>query len=226
MENSAQDPANSWGLTLKEGERIVAPTRRPDGTLRKAIKIRAGYVPQEEVAIYQSKAALMRRNVPTVPPGYDPELDSNTKPKTKSAKRNERRKEKRQQQQQQQQQVTADSSISEKFNPSENNSNGRNIATQGLNEVNHGVEDVAQQMNSLSVSANTSDIHNNEQASSGKLDVDKRIRALKKKIRLAEVQQISLNGKEQLNSDQKEKLAKLDIWRAELKELEKKKSDH
>lgn len=45
--------------TLKEGERIVAPTRRPDGTLRKPIRIRAGYVPQEEVAIYQSKGALV-----------------------------------------------------------------------------------------------------------------------------------------------------------------------
>jgi partner of Y14 and mago len=47
-------------LTIpKEGERIIAPTRRPDGTLRKAIRIRAGYVPQEEVAIYQSKGALV-----------------------------------------------------------------------------------------------------------------------------------------------------------------------
>lgn len=45
---------------LKEGERIVAPTRRPDGTLRKPIRIRAGYVPQDEVAIYQSKGALVR----------------------------------------------------------------------------------------------------------------------------------------------------------------------
>lgn len=43
----------------KEGERILAPTRRPDGTLRKAIRIRAGYVPQDEVAIYQSKGTLV-----------------------------------------------------------------------------------------------------------------------------------------------------------------------
>jgi len=47
----------------KEGERIIAPTRRPDGTLRKAIRIRAGYVPQEEVAIYQSKGALVSSSV-------------------------------------------------------------------------------------------------------------------------------------------------------------------
>lgn len=47
------------GKVLKEGERILAPTRRPDGTLRKPIRIRAGYVPQDEVAIYQSKGALV-----------------------------------------------------------------------------------------------------------------------------------------------------------------------
>ncbi|KAG6652973.1 hypothetical protein CIPAW_05G042800 [Carya illinoinensis] len=80
---------------LKEGERILAPTRRPDGTLRKPIRIRAGYVPQEEVAIYQSKGTLWKKEMSSQvgPPGYDPELD--TKPKSKSVKRNERKKEKR-----------------------------------------------------------------------------------------------------------------------------------
>lgn len=49
----------------KEGERVIAPTRRPDGTLRKEIRIRAGYVPQDEVAIYQSKGALVSpRSIP------------------------------------------------------------------------------------------------------------------------------------------------------------------
>jgi partner of Y14 and mago len=56
----------------KEGERIIAPTRRPDGTLRKAIRIRAGYVPQEEVAIYQSKGALVshRLSFSELPPSH------------------------------------------------------------------------------------------------------------------------------------------------------------
>ncbi|KAG6537029.1 hypothetical protein ZIOFF_002107 [Zingiber officinale] len=80
----------------KEGERVLAPTRRPDGILRKPIRIRAGYVPQDEVAIYQSKGALLSKSSEaTVPPGYDPDLAEKTK--TKSARRNERKKEKRHQ---------------------------------------------------------------------------------------------------------------------------------
>lgn len=58
-EEEAKELADQLSKTLKEGERILAPTRRPDGTLRKPIRIRAGYVPQDEVAIYQSKGALV-----------------------------------------------------------------------------------------------------------------------------------------------------------------------
>jgi len=45
--------------TLEEGERIVTPSRRPGGSLRKSIWIRVGYTPQDEVAVYQSKGALV-----------------------------------------------------------------------------------------------------------------------------------------------------------------------
>jgi hypothetical protein len=61
----------------KEGERIIEPTRRPDGTLRKAIRIRAGYVPQEEVAIYQSKGALVS---PARPPSLLPRTSQHRVP--------------------------------------------------------------------------------------------------------------------------------------------------
>ena len=57
---SEPPPPSSLARAPKEGERILAPTRRPDGTLRKPVRIRAGYVPQDEVAIYQSKGALVR----------------------------------------------------------------------------------------------------------------------------------------------------------------------
>lgn len=37
------------------GERIIAASRRPDGTLRKERRVRAGYVPQDEQPVYQSR---------------------------------------------------------------------------------------------------------------------------------------------------------------------------
>lgn len=200
------------GLTLKEGERIVAPTRRPDGTLRKPIRIRAGYVPQEEVAIYQSKGALLRRGMPEVPPGYDPLLES--KPKTKSAKRNERRKEKKQQ-------ASLASSTSEKDQASENTVNGQAPAAENRDNRDPDVEAVSQQMGSLTVITDFSVSTSSEQANPDRIDLDKRIRALKKKIRLTESQQAS-TGEATLNPEQREKLAKLDMWRKELKDLEEK----
>jgi hypothetical protein len=48
-------------------ERVIAPSRRPDGSLRKEIRIRAGYTPQDEVAIYQPKGAQVRLFLPLFP---------------------------------------------------------------------------------------------------------------------------------------------------------------
>ncbi|XP_035846598.1 partner of Y14 and mago-like [Helianthus annuus] len=87
-EDEAKEMVVELTKTLKEGERLVSPTRRPDETLRKPIPIKAGYTLQDEVAIYKSKGALVY-----YAPSYDPEVDV-SKPKTKSAKRNERKKEK------------------------------------------------------------------------------------------------------------------------------------
>ncbi|XP_028088629.1 partner of Y14 and mago-like isoform X2 [Camellia sinensis] len=159
--------------TLKQGERILAPTRRPDGTLRKPIRIRAGYVPQDEVAIYQSKGALWKKEMQSlqdVPPGYDQVLDS--KPKTKSAKRNERKKEKRLQ------------AALDKGKNSDRNETSDEDASQGLESV----EPMVSQLNDLAISANSAVVappSNSTQCSTPSdpvPDVDKKIRALKKKF--------------------------------------------
>ncbi|CAK9151200.1 unnamed protein product [Ilex paraguariensis] len=160
--------------TLKEGERILAPTRRPDGTLRKPIRIRAGYVPQDEVAIYQSKGALWKKEMAAsqdVPPGYDPVVD--VKPMTKSAKRNERKKEKRLQAALDKDKHLGNNEVS----PAEDASQGSESA-----------ESVTSQINELTIYANASVVtpsSNSTECSTPEdcvQDIDKRIRALKKKV--------------------------------------------
>ncbi|XP_076921989.1 partner of Y14 and mago isoform X2 [Bidens hawaiensis] len=192
-------------LKLKEGERLIAPTRRPDGTLRKPIRIRAGFVPQDEVAIYKSKGALLKESLESaVPPGYDPEVDDLvvTKPKGKSAKRNERKKEKRLQ-------ASLDKGKSEVS------------SNDDAERASEPLESVMAQINEITISGNSS-APVNSATGDHVPDIDKRIRALKKKIRLTEGQQLKTGN--DLTPEQLEKIAKLDDWRQELKVLEDKKA--
>lgn len=128
--------------------------------------------------------------MPEVPPGYDPLVES--KPKTKSAKRNERRKEKKQQ-------ATLVSSTSEKGQAFENTVNGQAPTTENRENRDLDVEAVAPQMGLLTVTTNVSIFASSEEASPNRIDLDKRIRALKKKIRLTESQQASMAGEGTLN---------------------------
>ncbi|GJN30962.1 hypothetical protein PR202_gb19310 [Eleusine coracana subsp. coracana] len=242
----------------KEGERIIAPTRRPDGTLRKAIRIRAGYVPQEEVAIYQSKGALMRKSGPDVPPGYDPELAVDAKPKTKAAKRNERRKEKRQQ-------VGLPICSLLKaihvggtigvdsigffirsififlsmltgcvyLQASSTSDKGKSLDTEEAaagetDKQRNSVDSVAKQISGMAISepfvtaTPSTNATENSQPESSAPDIDKKIRALKKKIRLAEAQ---LQGDpEKSKPETIEKMKKIEGWCEEFKLLEDKRA--
>ncbi|KAJ8647298.1 hypothetical protein MRB53_000321 [Persea americana] len=214
------------GRTLKEGERVLVPTRRPDGTLRKPIRIRAGYVPQDEVAIYQSKGALLRKcNGVEVPPGYDPVLDAKAKT-SRSAMRNERKKEKKQQ-------AALVSLASDEGKNLDSKAAGERraedlVSTEYVGQRSEVVESVAHQMNKLSVcttprlSVPPSVSTESSNPGGPGLDLDKKIRALKKKIRLTE----ALEHVEQdvLKPEQLDKLAKLEGWRKELKLLENRKS--
>ncbi|KAK4491238.1 hypothetical protein RD792_001971 [Penstemon davidsonii] len=212
----ASQLADDVAKTLKDGERLLGPTRRPDGTLRKPIRIRAGYVPQDEVAVYKSKGALWKKDMEAlqeVPPGYDPVVE--TKPKSKSAKRNERKKEKRQQ-------AAVDSD-----NKSEQNDV---LTADDSNDLPKNVESVGSKMNGLTLSGNAclvtppSDSRERSTPEDQVQDVDKKIRALKKKIRLTEAQQQKTTGKD-MKPEQVEKVSKLESWRNELKLLEDKKAE-
>eukprot|EP00250_Pteridium_aquilinum_P000238 c10261_g1_i1 orf=568-1245(-) len=210
QQQQQQEEQQSPGLDrpLKDGERLLAPSRRPDGTLRKPIRIRAGYTPQDEVAIYQSKGALSRRGQPQVPPGYDPVDDGPQRAKTKSAKKNQKRKEKKHQ--------TDTASSTENGEAAENP-----CSDPGLQDRNkEDIEAVAHQMGSMSVSDNSAEKPEEKQSSPEKVNMEKRIRALRKKIRAIESLQVSLSTKGAMNSEQAEKISRLEVYQQELRELE------
>ncbi|KAL0917448.1 hypothetical protein M5K25_012509 [Dendrobium thyrsiflorum] len=201
----------------KEGERILAPTRRPDGTLRKPIRIRAGYIPQDEVAIYQSKGTLMRKAAESlVPPGYDPALDA--KLKTKSAKRNERKKEKK---------LQAALATVDKGKNLDVEEAVERIAEEpsaALHDWQDAAESITEGINNLCVSLSKETLETSKTGDCSGADIDKRIRSLKKKIRLAEGQQ--LKGEQpNMKPEQIEKMAKIADWHAELKLLEDKRTN-
>ncbi|KAI8532191.1 hypothetical protein RHMOL_Rhmol11G0194100 [Rhododendron molle] len=279
QEEDVNQLAAELSKTLKDGERILAPTRRPDGSLRKPIRIRAGYVPQDEVAKYQSKGALWKKEMQSlqeVPPGYD--LDSEAKPKTKAAKRNERKKEKRQQVSlslptdactiacPERTLYTSEPSLDDelevyelkeetdeapplnwcclwpdeeyvmfllaaldKGKNSDKNEDSAEDASQGSEPV-EPVDSVVSQMNGLAISSNSAvvtpplDVTESSTPSDHISDIDKRIRALKKKIRLSEAQQ-QKTIQQEMKPEQMEKMTKLEGWRNELKLLEDRKAE-
>ncbi|XP_020691652.1 partner of Y14 and mago [Dendrobium catenatum] len=211
------EPSTRLMKMPKEGERILAPSRRPDGTLRKPIRIRAGYIAQEEVAIYQSKGTLMRKAAESlVPPGYDPALDA--KPKTKSAKRNERKKEKK---------LQASLATADKGNNLDVEEALERIAEEpsaALHDRQDAAESITEGINNLCVSLSKETLETSKTGECSGADIDKRIRALKKKIRLAEGQQLK-GEQSNMKPEQIEKMAKIADWHAELKLLEDKRTN-
>ncbi len=91
-------PTASGIVTDESGERHIPASKRADGTTRKAIKIRPGYRPPEDVEVYKTRTAENFRNRGKGPvPGAeglkeDKQAQSSSASGNKNAKRREARK--------------------------------------------------------------------------------------------------------------------------------------
>mmetsp|Transcript_12394 Transcript_12394/g.18790 ORF Transcript_12394/g.18790 Transcript_12394/m.18790 type:complete len:170 (-) Transcript_12394:36-545(-) len=67
---------------------ILPATRRPDGTWRKERKVKAGYIPQDEIGAFQTTASRMKAGTKTIP-GLAPKKveNNNAKPTNKRSRK-------------------------------------------------------------------------------------------------------------------------------------------
>ncbi|CAK0782806.1 hypothetical protein CVIRNUC_006001 [Coccomyxa viridis] len=177
----------------EDGERVIRGTRRPDGTYRKDVKVRAGYIPQDEQPVYVPRGAQALMGAPKVPGMSENDLEgARASAKSKAAKKNAARKAKK---------------------AVEVNSASIESVTNGLASTR--LSDTGTSSLPASAGAEASQATESATATAEKL-----LRAVQKKLRQCEALQEREAKGEALTGPERDKLARVPGWREEASELE------
>ncbi|CAD5111355.1 DgyrCDS671 [Dimorphilus gyrociliatus] len=78
----------------KTGELYIPATQRPNGTWRKPIRVKEGYIPPDEMPVYQNRGVRFRKEQESaLPPGLHLDKPSSNENKTKKPKKKKKQRE-------------------------------------------------------------------------------------------------------------------------------------
>ncbi|KAJ3148874.1 hypothetical protein HDU89_004455 [Geranomyces variabilis] len=197
MSSSPQPlPGVSGIVEYKPGDRVIPASRRPDGTVRKERKVRPGFVPQEDAARY-SNAKI---DATKVPAGYVPGLQQSSGSGSSGAAH----------------QPVVDSAASKAAKK-----NAKRKAKKLEEVLGLGGREAAAEPSTQKAAVPLADAAPSATATAAAADPEKKLKALRKKLRQITDIEAKQSASTPLNDDQRQKIASKPQLEAEVAELEK-----